>query len=213
MSSMCGLIQQWRGWCVISSDGFVTLWNQPHTFNWRIIPHPLFCFIITQHEIFNRTKMPRHIHENNPMKTWSPYLYSSCILPAHGTTICRMKNAYVYGFISLFPTLFLYVHNKTWPHHWKYSPADGVSKQLCCTPIEQILFEIEKVMSYPSVRTNPALPTVACHQQPYAPPWAPPPDLRRPQRVLRHEKLWNYVTWPAWENSNVFLFNWCLYSN
>ena len=46
-----------------------------------------------------------------------------------------------------------------------------------------------------------------------APPWAPPPDLRRPQRVLRHEKLWNYVTWPAWENSNVFLFNWCLYSN
>ena len=46
-----------------------------------------------------------------------------------------------------------------------------------------------------------------------APPRVPPPDLRRPQRVLRHEKLWNYVTWPAWENWNVFRFNWCLYSN
>ena len=46
-----------------------------------------------------------------------------------------------------------------------------------------------------------------------APPRVPPPDLRRPQRVLRHEKLWNYVTWPAWENWNVFQFNWCLYSN
>ena len=37
------------------------------------------------------------------------------------------------------------------------------------------------------------------------------PDLQRPQRVLRHEKLRNYVTWPAWENWNVFQFNWCLY--
>ena len=53
--------------------------------------------------------------------------------------------------------------------------------------------------------------TVTCHQQPR--PGAPPPDLRRLQRVPRHEKLWNYVTWPAWENSNVFLFNWCLYSS
>ena len=53
--------------------------------------------------------------------------------------------------------------------------------------------------------------TVTCHQQPR--PGAPPTDLRRLQRVLRHEKLWNYVTWPAWENSNVFLFNWCLYSS
>ena len=35
-------------------------------------------------------------------------------------------------------------------------------------------------------------------------PGAPPPDLRRLQRVLRHQKLWNYVTWPAWENWNVF---------
>ena len=55
------------------------------------------------------------------------------------------------------------------------------------------------------------LVTVTCHQQPR--PGAPPPDLRRLQRVPRHEKLWNYVTWPAWENSNVFLFNWCLYSS
>ena len=38
-------------------------------------------------------------------------------------------------------------------------------------------------------------------------PGAPPPDLRRLQRVPRHEKLWNYVTWPAWENSNVVLFS------
>ena len=53
--------------------------------------------------------------------------------------------------------------------------------------------------------------TVTCHQQPR--PGAPPPDLRRLQRVPRHEKLWNYVTWPAWENSNVFLFNWCLCSS
>ena len=44
-------------------------------------------------------------------------------------------------------------------------------------------------------------------------PTAPPPDLRRPHRVsqLRHEMLGNYVTWPAWGNWNVFLFNWCLY--
>ena len=48
------------------------------------------------------------------------------------------------------------------------------------------------------------VPTVTCHQQPR--PGAPPPDLGRLQRVLRHEKLWNYVTWPVWENSNVFLF-------
>ena len=47
----------------------------------------------------------------------------------------------------------------------------------------------------------------------HLPPTAPPPDLRRLQRVLRHEKLWNYVTWPAWENWNVFQFNWCWYSN
>ena len=53
--------------------------------------------------------------------------------------------------------------------------------------------------------------TVTCHQQPR--PGAPPPDLRRLQRVPRHEKLWNYVTWPAWENWNVFPFNWCLYSS
>ena len=47
----------------------------------------------------------------------------------------------------------------------------------------------------------------------HLPPTAPPPDLRRPQRVLRHEKLGNSVTWPAWENWNAFLFNWCLYSS
>ena len=47
----------------------------------------------------------------------------------------------------------------------------------------------------------------------HLPPTAPPPDLRRLLRVPRYEKLWNYVTWPAWENSNVFLFNWCLYSS
>ena len=47
----------------------------------------------------------------------------------------------------------------------------------------------------------------------HLPPTAPPSDLRRPQRVLRpHEKLGNYVTWPAWENWNVFQFNWCLYT-
>ena len=47
------------------------------------------------------------------------------------------------------------------------------------------------------------------------PPTAPPPDLRRPKRVLqfRHEKLCNYVTWPAWENWNVYQFNCCLYSS
>ena len=45
------------------------------------------------------------------------------------------------------------------------------------------------------------------------PPTAPPPDPRRPQRVLRHEELGNYVTWPARGNSNVFLFNKCLYSS
>ena len=50
-------------------------------------------------------------------------------------------------------------------------------------------------------------PTVTCHQQPR------PLTCRRLLRVPRHEKLWNYVTWPAWENSNVFLFNWCLYSS
>ena len=49
--------------------------------------------------------------------------------------------------------------------------------------------------------------TVTCHQQPR------PLTCRRLLRVPRHEKLWNYVTWPAWENSNVFLFNWCLYSS
>ena len=53
--------------------------------------------------------------------------------------------------------------------------------------------------------------TVTCHQQPR--PTTPPPDLRRLQRVPRHEKLWNYVTCPAWENWNVFLFNWCLHSS
>ena len=42
------------------------------------------------------------------------------------------------------------------------------------------------------------------HLPPTAPPRAPPPDLRRLQRMPRHEKLWNYVTWPAWENLNVF---------
>ena len=47
----------------------------------------------------------------------------------------------------------------------------------------------------------------------HLPPTAPPSDLRRPQRVLKHEKLGNYVTWPAWENWNVFQFNWCLYSS
>ena len=52
-----------------------------------------------------------------------------------------------------------------------------------------------------------------CRVHSHLPPTAPPPDLRRLQRVLRHEKLWNYVTWPAWENWNVFQFNWCLYSN
>ena len=37
-------------------------------------------------------------------------------------------------------------------------------------------------------------------------------DLWNPQRVLTgYEKLGNYVTWPAWENWNVFLFSWCLY--
>ena len=40
--------------------------------------------------------------------------------------------------------------------------------------------------------------TVTCHQQPR------PLTCRRLMRVPRHEKLWNYVTWPAWENSNVF---------
>ena len=44
-------------------------------------------------------------------------------------------------------------------------------------------------------------------------PADPLPDLGRLQRVPRHEKLWDCVTWPAWENSNVFLFNWCLYSS
>ena len=50
--------------------------------------------------------------------------------------------------------------------------------------------------------------TVTCHQQP-----RPPDLLRRPQRVVRHDKLGNYVKWPAWGNWNVFLFNWCLYSS
>ena len=32
-----------------------------------------------------------------------------------------------------------------------------------------------------------------------------------PASAYRHEKFGNYVTWPAWENWNVFQFNWCLY--
>ena len=63
-------------------------------------------------------------------------------------------------------------------------------------------------LKMPSLRRHSRLSPTAL-----APPRTPPPDLRRPQRVLRHEKLWNYVTWPAWENWNVFQSNWCLYSN
>ena len=36
-------------------------------------------------------KMPRLIHDNDPIKNRSPYLYSPYMLPAHRTTICRMK--------------------------------------------------------------------------------------------------------------------------
>ena len=53
------------------------------------------------------TKMPRHIYDNNSMKTWSPYLYPPYILPVHRTTICRIIIVYFYGLKSLFPTLFL----------------------------------------------------------------------------------------------------------
>ena len=98
-----------EGWCVISWGWFVNLSNQPHTFNWRIIPQPLFSLYYCPPWNFQSkvTKMPRHIHNSNPMKTWSPHLYSPYILPAHRTTICRMKNVYFYGLKLLFPTLFL----------------------------------------------------------------------------------------------------------
>ena len=77
-------------------------------------------------------------------------------------------------------------------------------RTVLCSPT----WGVKQSMSSTFVRQNG---TVTCHQQPR--PGAPPPDLQRLQRVPRHEKLWNYVTWPAWENSNVFLFNWCLYSS
>ena len=108
-SSLCGLIPQQRGWCVISCDWFVNLSNKPHTFNWRIIPHPLFSLYYCPRWNFQSkvTKMPRHIQDSSPMKTWSPYLYSPYMLPPHRTTLCRMKNVCFYGLKSLFPMLFL----------------------------------------------------------------------------------------------------------
>ena len=58
-------------------------------------------------------------------------------MPAN-TTICQMKNVYLYGLKSRY---FFYAHNKTWPHHWKYS---AFKKKLCCATIEQILFGIKR---------------------------------------------------------------------
>ena len=71
----------------------------------------------------------------------------------------------------------------------------------------QCIFYQTALITCGTGRIPGSLATVTCHQQPR------PKTCRRLLRVPRHEKLWNYVTWPAWENSNVFLFNWCLYSS
>ena len=42
-------------------------------------------------------------------------------------------------------------------------------------------------------------------------PTAPHPNPWRHQWVVMHKNLENAVTWPAWENWNVFRFNWCSY--
>ena len=90
-------------------DWFVTLSNQPHTFKLTDHPPPTHSLYYCPPWNFQSkvTKMPRHIHDNKPMKTLSPYLYSLYILSAHRTTACRMKNVYFYGLKSLFPMLFL----------------------------------------------------------------------------------------------------------
>ena len=73
-----------------------------------------------------------------------------------------------------------------------------------------INFQVRLPSPGPDFRTDPGAQSLATNSPA---PGPRPPDLRRLQRVPRHEKLGNYVTWPAWENSNVFLFNWCLYSS
>ena len=42
---------------------------------------------------------------------------------------------------------------------------------------------------------------------------APPLTCGVPSECFRHEKLGNCLTWSAWENWNVYQFNWCLYSS
>ena len=80
------------------------------------------------------------------------------------------------------------------------------------TKTEKIFLVMRIDVHVPTSQLRPAL-SVTGHEHSHLPPTAPPPDLRRPQRVLRHEKLGNSVTWPAWENWNAFLFNRCLYSS
>ena len=66
-------------------------------------PTSFFCFIIANHEFFNRKFKKYHVICTITIrwKNWSAYLYSHYKLRAHRTTICQMKNIYFNGLKSL----------------------------------------------------------------------------------------------------------------
>ena len=127
-----------------------------------------------------------------------------------GKGLCGFRIQPQFDTVFIFSTklwfFYLFIHflykyydcNRT--HEWRACQCSLVTSRLL---VHKILFHSDLRLA--------ALWYGPVHS--HLPPTAPPPDLLRPQRVLRHEKLGNYVTWPPWENWNVILFNWCLYNS